>query len=769
MTDLENIEIDRAKSDALNTAAKYVANLLQRPDQLDKVEQIRRRVMRNKASVDSRLKTVVQSQLDGIRSGLNELRSAAADIKDVKTWTDEVECVFKESSALNKKLSELRLQQGRYAKLSKTNEHLKQIFNVPETVERTRTLIMNGQYLQAHKNIMDLEATRDEILFEVHQQQIEQGIEFAESEPLDFYFSQVGIMSDLLGKQLWTVIAQTLSAARSNPTELVTALRIVEREERSDERSTLQQKKSGFLPNTRPKLWKQRCLAVIRKAVDNRFESNQMELIDRTDKMWLVRHLERMRAFIFDDILTVKDLVQPCFPPRYNIFKEYLYLYHEVASRTMEDLALGRNDPNECITLLSWIRDYHGKELMGNELIVSEAGEGLAEELGPLLSNAVVESLNEAYLKTTERNMQSWLSKMVQSEAQDWLTEKPPEMDVDGYYQTSLPIILFQMLDQNLQVAAQMEVGMEVQILDTCVTALMDFALEYESAIKSYKSKHFENRTVLQFFEAYMAAIVNNCQSITEFAEQMKNQKRAELPNAFDEKKVNNFDEVIGAFRKLGEEVCILLLDGVFQDLQEFTSDLINKKWLSSNVIVDTMICTIEDYHHDYVHLKPKYSNFIMVKAEERIILEYVKAIMSRRITFRSFEERKEGANQIIEEANKIAAAFTKLAKLPELEDSPCAVLIPIAEVLKLKDSAIVSLEISGLAENYSDFRAEHALALLSLRGDMGRTESKQIVSDLKIREFSAAGKDDPIGIFGQIMVTATVLDKLEAKIQLRA
>ena len=29
MTDLENIEIDRAKSDALNTAAKYVANLLQ--------------------------------------------------------------------------------------------------------------------------------------------------------------------------------------------------------------------------------------------------------------------------------------------------------------------------------------------------------------------------------------------------------------------------------------------------------------------------------------------------------------------------------------------------------------------------------------------------------------------------------------------------------------------------------------------------------------------------------------------------------------------
>ena len=40
------------------------------------------------------------------------------------------------------------------------------------------------------------------------------------------------LMQDLLAKQLWTVITQALSAARSNPTQLVTALRIVEREER---------------------------------------------------------------------------------------------------------------------------------------------------------------------------------------------------------------------------------------------------------------------------------------------------------------------------------------------------------------------------------------------------------------------------------------------------------------------------------------------------------------------------------------------------------
>ena len=34
--------------------------------------------------------------------------------------------------------------------------------------------------------------------------------------------------------------------------------------------------------------------------------------------------------------------------------------------------------------------------------------------------------------------------------SKDWHQEKLPEADAEGYFQTSLPIILFQMLDQNV-------------------------------------------------------------------------------------------------------------------------------------------------------------------------------------------------------------------------------------------------------------------------------------------------------------------------------
>ena len=37
-----------------------------------------------------------------------------------------------------------------------------------------------------------------------------------------------------------------------------------------------------------------------------RFEGNQVELEKLNNRMWLVRHLERMRAFILDDMITVK-------------------------------------------------------------------------------------------------------------------------------------------------------------------------------------------------------------------------------------------------------------------------------------------------------------------------------------------------------------------------------------------------------------------------------------------------------------------------------
>lgn len=48
------------------------------------MEQYKQRVTRKKTSVEAMLKTAVQSQLDGVISGLQQLQSALVDINDIR-------------------------------------------------------------------------------------------------------------------------------------------------------------------------------------------------------------------------------------------------------------------------------------------------------------------------------------------------------------------------------------------------------------------------------------------------------------------------------------------------------------------------------------------------------------------------------------------------------------------------------------------------------------------------------------------------------------
>lgn len=49
-------------------------------------------------------------------------------------------------------------------------------------------------------------------------------------------------------------------------------------------------------------------------------------------------------------------------------------------------------------------------------------------------------------------------------------------------------------------------------------------------------------------------------------------------------------------------------------------------------------------------------------EAQRRVVLEYLRAVMQKRISFRSAEERKEGAERMVREAAQLRLLFRKLA-----------------------------------------------------------------------------------------------------------
>jgi exocyst complex component 3 len=126
-----SLELADMEMAARQRAKKHVSNLLQRPDQLEKVEIIRKRVARRKGSVEAMLKTAVQSQLDGVKTGLNQLLIALKDIKEIKHNLDEIDSTYKSISHLGTTLKPIREETLRHSQYAAAVDNLVHIYTVP--------------------------------------------------------------------------------------------------------------------------------------------------------------------------------------------------------------------------------------------------------------------------------------------------------------------------------------------------------------------------------------------------------------------------------------------------------------------------------------------------------------------------------------------------------------------------------------------------------------------------------------------------------------
>ncbi|XP_013114541.2 spermine oxidase isoform X1 [Stomoxys calcitrans] len=322
------MDLKQCEEEARQAALKDIINMFQRPDQLEKLEQYRQRVARQKASVEALLKSGLQNQLDGVRVGLEQLKTCLQDVREFKRSMGVVEQLMQGVPELYEALQDVRKENIKYSQLATAVKNLGLIYNVEASVQQTMTLIEEDNLLYAHQSLTELENARDDLLDELHmqpKQHVSDKITFKR------HFEKFDTVSQALEKKLRFILSRTLETVRKEPQIIVTALRIVEREEKSDQFALQQQKVTSFLPPGRPRQWRAMAMNVLKEAVVTRIESSNRE--EREDnKMWLVRVLEILRQNILVDLRVVKSLCVPCFPPHYNIFEEYVKMYHESLS-----------------------------------------------------------------------------------------------------------------------------------------------------------------------------------------------------------------------------------------------------------------------------------------------------------------------------------------------------------------------------------------------------------------------------------------------------
>lgn len=80
--------------------------------------------------------------------------------------------------------------------------------------------------------LTDLENSRDDLLYELHKLPNQSN---HDKIMLKAYFEDVETLSNLLDKQIRLILGRTLNTVRKEPTVIVTALRLIEREEKRDQ------------------------------------------------------------------------------------------------------------------------------------------------------------------------------------------------------------------------------------------------------------------------------------------------------------------------------------------------------------------------------------------------------------------------------------------------------------------------------------------------------------------------------------------------------
>ena len=667
---------------------------------------------------------VYTEQLHSVCLSIKEMVAAIDELKEVKESLSAVDSATRDISHLAANLKVVRDESSRHSQLSATKENFKHIFDVPQNVQTTRQYINEGKLLLAHQQLYELEKSRYALLYELHKTP---SCNQNDKHTLKQYFSDVDKLSEELGRQIWLNIRRALDCVRREPQIIVSALRIIEREERADELTMKKFEATGFMPPGRLKQWRKRVFDILEEAVAERISGNQLE--DRSEnKHWLVRHLEVTRLIMLEDLRVVKVAFIQCFPPSYNIANEMLKLYHKCLRSHLLDLS-HHLDGNEYVHLLNWVQAYPGRDLLGHpDLNIDINREGL----DPLLPEANKQELTDRYFATIEKNYREWMSNTINREERDWSSSELPEMDNDGHYHTTTPVFIFQMIDQHLKVAETVNQSLEDRILALSMDQLIIFAQQYKETIEKYCKIHFSDRGRYKFFTPYMVAITNNCSRIEQLFLDMEKSR----PSA------------VNAFKALRDEALEKLLKELFLDVSKEINQIGSQDWMNGKVACIENIClTLDDYSEDYKHLRKENRRMLYSKLAYRMAREYVRSILMKKMNFTNQRQRKSFCDKFIREGQQLNERINP--GRADTETSPFQPLEDIKEFLQLCDPDLLALEVQNLKRRYPDMNESHLAALLSMTDIIPRRECLKEAK--RMLEAGAPPDEDVKTIFSEI------------------
>ncbi|NXJ85015.1 EX3L1 protein, partial [Trogon melanurus] len=689
-------EAEKAEKLARGAALKWASGVFYRPEKLEGLGHYRSRETQRNSSIQSRLKSTVQSYLEGVSVGLEQLRSAAQEVQSICQDLGAARWALLDSADRFQGLQQMRALVAEHVQLASVVQVLPQLFSVHEVFSHTLQLLHGQNLLEAHAELMMMEHLRDDILSQLHLR----GLSSAQATVLS-YFGGLQELNESLAKKLWDIVGNSLQLVHEDPVLFVTAVRIIEREEKIDDTLLLE---ATFLPPGRPKGWRQKFYHVLRETITGaHFHAARVD----AEGPGLAKHLAALQKDIVAELRVVKDLMVQCVPAHYDILGVCTATYHKALTSHLQDILQEDLDKQALFLLLEWaLCVYHSPQMMGHPDLLPEVD---VSALGPLMSPELVDQTEKKYVVKVKASVLEWMQRTLEVEFKEWFREEEPEMDHQGFFQSALPIIVMQMLNENIQVASLITDSLQQKVYDMALEELEAFLGRLREALAQCGKEHQKDRSTPKYYVSYLLAMLNNNLALSSSVSSLHPDiARREIPASLRD-----------ALDRTQKKACQLLLEELLLDLQPLCLQLPSRKWLSGSQLIGSMCEVIDKYAKDFSHVRKPIFTLLLMESELLVTSQYLQALMQKKMVCKSEEKRDQLCDRLLQDAAQLRELFCGLG-LDQSQQSLEAIFA-VQELICLKDPTLLSLEVLGFITKYPDVSDEHVSTLLDLRGDVSR------------------------------------------------
>ncbi|PKU31152.1 exocyst complex component 3-like protein [Limosa lapponica baueri] len=278
-------------------------------------------------------------------------------------------------------------------------------------------------------------------------------------------------------------------------------------------------------------------------------------LLDSADRF---QGLQQMRALMAEHVqlASVVQVLPQLFSAHYNILSVCTTTYHQALTSHLQDILREDLDKQALFLLLEWaLRVYHSPEMMGHPDLIPEVD---VSALGPLMSPELVDQTERKYVVKVKASVLEWLQRTLEVEFKEWFREEEPERDHQGFFQSALPVIVMQMLSENIRVASLITDSLQQKVYTMALEELEAFLCRLREALVQCGKEHQKDRTVPKYYVSYLLAMLNNNLALSSSVSSLHpDAARREVPASLR-----------AALDRTQKKTCQLLLEELLLDLQ---------------------------------------------------------------------------------------------------------------------------------------------------------------------------------------------------------